>query len=310
MSVFILGNAARDRFYRLDRFPGPGQSALVLAHRLDLGGKGFNQAVAAARAGASVHLVCSLGRDPAGRRILRTVEREGIGAEFVELRGTASDESVIWVDPQGEQAIASRLVEPALLPPSLFERLGRRMEPGDRLSVSAFMPPAELGRLGAICRARGARLQINLAPFACDYGSVWSDVDLVVANRREVLLHAGESALERAVQRFLARGIGRLAVTLGSGGVLWTTKEQRLRVPAPAVEVVDTTAAGDVFLGVLTALLATGWQVVEALRAAVHAASLATTRLGALSAIPSAARLRRICCEERRAAPEENGPDA
>ncbi|GBD41171.1 Sulfofructose kinase [bacterium HR39] len=138
------------------------------------------------------------------------------------------------------------------------------------------------------------RVQLNLAPFACDYGDLWESVDLVVANRAELDIHFGTPDPRVAALRLFARGVRAVVATAGPGGAWWLEPERAFHVPAPRVAAVDTTAAGDVLAGVLAAELHRGAGPSDALRLAVHAASLAVTRPGAVPSIPSAAEIERL----------------
>ncbi len=301
MTVVVLGPAVLDRFYRLPRLPRTGESVLVETTWLDAGGKGLNQAVAAARAGAPARLACALAGDRAGRFLRRVAVREGVATdELLPARGGRSDETVIWVDRAGRHVLASRLAPGAWLPPELPRRVERMLAAGDRLLVAGPVPPALLVPLAARLAGRGVHVHLNLAPFPYDYGDLWPHLALVVANEGEMRLHLGRPP-GAAARALLARGVRAVVTTRGAGGAVWIDPERRLRVPAPPVPVVDTTAAGDVLAGVLAARLAAGAPPERALRVAVRAASATVGRLGARGAIPRASEIARWCREEETA---------
>ncbi len=292
MRLAVLGPAVLDRFYLLTHLPAPGESALVQRRLLDAGGKGLNQAVAAARTGAPTWLLATVGADRTGRLLRRVAAREGITSPWLATRRGTSDESVIWVDPCGRQMIASRLQPGAWLPSALPEALHEALAAGARLLLAGPLPAEiwapHLSRLAAA----GVALQLNLAPFPCDYGDLWPHLDLVVANEAEMRLHLG-CPPEAAARALLARGVRRVVVTRGAEGALWFAADETFALPAPRVSVVDTTAAGDVLAGVLAARLWAGAPPRAALALAVRAASATVTRLGAWRAIPTRAHLRR-----------------
>jgi len=290
MSVLVFGNAARDLSLRVARIPGPGGSALALDRHEHLGGKGVNQAVAAARAGAFTALVAAVGGDATGCAVRRLLEEEGIAAHLA-IRPDASDEAVIWVDQKGRQAIVVHQPPAGPELATVLEEAAAQLGADDRLLIAGFLGRERLAAIAARAAARGVRIQLNLAPFPCDYGRLWESVELVVANREELDVHLGTVDPQVAALRLFARGVRVLVATAGPEGAWWIEPERHLHVPAPAVAAVDTTAAGDVLAGVLAAELERGVEPEAALRLAVHAASLAVTRAGAVPSIPTAAEI-------------------
>jgi ribokinase len=269
--VVVLGSLNVDLVTRLERHPRPGETLLGDGlHRL-AGGKGANQAMAAARSGASVRMVGAVGDDEAGTAYRRRLETAGIDTSALLARpdeptGTA----LIAVDAAGENTIivvpgANGTVGAAAL--EALEMLG--LGPGDVLLVQLEIP---LATVATACRAaheRGARVVLNSAPYADLSADVVATADPLVANEHEAELLARAGLVPAS-----------LLVTLGAGGARWGG----LVLPAtevPAAHVQDTTGAGDAFCGALAAALAQGLDDEAALRSALDAGADAVRHHGA-----------------------------
>lgn len=290
MPLLVIGIAAEDRILALDRLPQAGESVLARGMQGDLGGKGANQAVAAARAGARVRLVAAVGADAAGEAIAARLEREGVETRFLLRRPGPTPLSLVFVLPGGENAVVGVAQEEGLAPEVLAPALAG-LGPGDRLLVSGHLDRDGLAFALARARDRGMATAVNLAPVPFTYRDLWPQIDLVIANAGELALHTGESDPQAAVRFLHAAGVREVLVTLGAGGALLADPGDTIRVPAPEVEAVDTTGAGDLLAGTFTGLLERGIDRETALRVAVEAASAKTARPGTLSAFPDRAEI-------------------
>jgi ribokinase len=281
----VLGNAAIDIAYQLDALPRPGETIIALDVSNDLGGKGLNQAIAAARAGARPRLVAPVGDDDVARSIASLLASEGVGNGMV-LRKGRSDSAIILIDRHGENLIISDTGQVEAL---LFEEALPQLPlgPADLLLLQGNLSQATTGMALAHARAAGASIALNpspLRPWLID-----AAVDLLIANRLEAALWTGllqDSAAEAligAIQTPMA------IVTLGAEGALLRIGNAIHAVPAPKVKPVDTTGAGDVLAGVFCALLIADVEPVRALSIAVQAASQQTLNHGTIRAMPSRA---------------------
>ncbi|MFJ6623276.1 PfkB family carbohydrate kinase [Kitasatospora sp. NPDC091335] len=291
--VVVIGSVNTDRILRCPALPSPGETVLATAATRGFGGKGANQAVAAARMGAAAHLVAKVGGDAEGE-----AARADLHGAQVETGSvlTHPDEptghAVVLVDPSGENSI---VVVPGanahLAPEEVTAALARlRLLPVDVLLTSNEVPAecirATAAALPALGPSGGTRWLHNTAPAgALPKAGPTGRRPLVVANAVEARQLTGATDVAEAA-RALARRAEGAVVTLGGEGALVVVDGALTRLPAPAVRVVDTTGAGDVFCGALAAALARGAGPREAAATAVAAGAFAVTALGARGALP------------------------
>ena len=285
--VVVIGNCALDLAFNLPRFPKPGETLLAIGASRDVGGKGANQAVAAARGGVDVALGSAVGMDVHGAEIRSRLEREGVRADHVAEVDAPTDMSIIHVTPRGENSIVGTHGAAASMETAMVRPLLRDAIAGDILlmqgSLSRDLTRACL-REG---RRRGMTTVLNPAPIHYDFEDVWPLVDCAVPNEVEAeqLTACSESAA--GAHRLLALGARRAIVTLGAAGALLAEDGRIAAFEADTVDAVDTTGAGDVFCGVFAAGLARGLDVARSIRVAICAATLSVTRPGTQRAFPS-----------------------
>ncbi|RWR06997.1 ribokinase [Paenirhodobacter populi] len=283
MTVFNLGSINADHFYRLPHLPAPGETLAAQDYAIGLGGKGANQSVALARAGAEVRHVGAIGED--GRWMADRMTAAGVDCRHVAELPGASGHAIIEVETSGENLIivypgANRAISPGQ---ALFALNTARA--GDWLvmqnETSAQVEAAQAAR------AAGMTVVYSAAPF--DAGSVRAVIDhisLLIVNEIEAAQLCADFGV--TLQEL---PVARLVVTLGARGATWYDLAAGTQVSAPAFHVtpVDTTGAGDTFAGYLVAGLAEGLPPAEAMRLASAAAALKVTRAGTADAIPARA---------------------
>lgn len=285
--VAVVGSINRDIAIRVLQLPRPGETTLAISATESGGGKGANQAVAAARAGAaSTTLIGAIGDDPAGQELQHAFREEGIETLLEVVEGEATGQAFVSVSEDGENSI---IVVPGAN--TQFRRLTpQAAEAVAEASVilCQLETPAEL--LFDVAKARSAQslLILNAAPALPLRETVWDLVDLLIVNEHEAAGYAGTSGdLDTIVPRLLAK-VPMVVITLGNEGCAYfDTNGDHIRVPAHAVDAVDSTGAGDTFCGVFAARLALGEPIEEAMKAAGAASAIAVTRPGAQSAIPT-----------------------
>lgn len=288
--VLIIGSSNTDMVVKTEHFPKPGETVLGGTFLMNPGGKGANQAVAAARLGADVCLVAKTGNDIFGKQAREGFAREGIDIRFMsESPGLASGVALITVNAQGQNEIvvasgANMDLHPADIPDQAFEQAG--------LALFQLEIPAQtvLWAL-AECTKKQVRAILNPAPAMPLGPEFLRGLYLITPNETETELITsipvdGEEALQKAAQYFFAQGVQNVIITLGSKGIYLASEHFTGIIPAPVVEAVDSTAAGDVFNGALLKSLADGETLEEASRFACRAAAISVTRMGAQSSAP------------------------
>lgn len=284
--VVVVGSANVDLVVAVPALPAPGETVLggdLVRHP---GGKGANQAVAAARWGADVGFVAVLGDDAEGDALLAALAADGIGLQDVHrVPGTPTGTALIAVAPDGANLI---VVSPGANAHLTAERVGAAADEIRGAAVTLVQFEVPDGAVSAACRL-GRFVVCNPAPVRSPCPSL-ADVDVLVPNAGELGRLVGArtpGSVEEAVvaARRLAHGPA-VVVTLGAAGAVLVTADRHRHVAAPEVEAVDTTAAGDTFCGVLAASVAAGADLDQAVAEAVAAAAVSVTRRGAQPSIP------------------------
>ena len=287
--VFVLGNAAIDVTLRVTRLPLPGETLMAHGIFRAPGGKGLNQAVAAARAGVAVHFCAALGREPeAGMVRAALVAEKFSGLTLLDV-GRPTDLSTLLVASDGENAIISTGDCAAALPMADACGFLAGMAADDILLVQGNLSAA----VTAASLAGRRRAIVNTAPIRWPMAAMLRGAWIVVANRVEAIALTGLDDPACAAARLGGRvGI----VTLGEAGCIVATGGEVMVLPGLPVDAVDTTGAGDVFCGVLAAALARGRALVAAVGVAQHAAAISVTRPGCFAAIPDGPTLAALLC--------------
>lgn len=284
----VLGNAVIDEAMTVDLWPAPGQTVIVGAPRRDLGGKGANQALMLARAGAPVRFVAPVGRDAEGDWIADTLRRAGLPQAELWRTGGTTDRSLIFVSREGENAIASTTEAARSIDAAAARDVVRGLAPGDVLVLQGNLTLSATRAALEAARSRGVRTVFNPSPIQAGFGDLLGLVDLLVLNESEAAALSGGAATADAAAALRDVGAGAVVLTLGARGAIFTSEAGHGHLPALAVEVVDTTGAGDAFAGVLVAgVYQRGLGLEAAIRAATAAAALTVQRQGTLAAFPS-----------------------
>ncbi len=284
--IHVIGNAAVDSVIRVDKLPRPGETIVALGASEDLGGKGANQAIAAARCGAPVRLVAPIGDDALGERIRWNLAREGVEIDGITTSPHGTDRCVIAVDRHGENTILSLIDAARNFDPIAETRIASWISLGDLVVMQGNLPASVTRACLALAKSRGATTVLNPSPTYAAEDYDWSLVDLALVNRGEAVDLAGGEA-EEAARELCRKGAGAVVLTLGADGAAFVSGDDLFRVAAPQVVAVDTVGAGDVFCGTFVAARALGRNWRDAVAAAVEAASISVTRKGVLASFPS-----------------------
>ena len=294
--ITVLGSLNMDISVTVARLPAPGATVLGSAARFAPGGKGANQAVAAARLGADVRLAGCVGDDDFGRQLLATLRAEAIDARAVRtVSGVPTGVALITVDRRGENLIT--------VAPGANHEVGRpevtaaASGPGDVLVISAEIPAAAITQV--LARASAAVCVLNLAPGPPtpeDARALLAGagrLDWLVVNETEAGAVLGRpvdslAGARRAATELAALGARHAVVTAGAHGAALAGPDGETAIPGYPVTPVDTVGAGDTFVGALAVALAVGLPAAEAARAAAAAGAAAVTRPGAQAGMPRA----------------------
>lgn len=282
---------------KTDRLPGPGQTVLGEKFIMNPGGKGANQAVAAARLGGNVTFVAKMGNDSLGAQALAQLEKEGIDCRHISTDPTtASGVALITVDQRGENTIAVAPGANARLNVKDIEQAQEAIKQSDIILVQLEIPLETVEHLVQLGARMGKRIILNPAPAQTLPDALLKQLTIITPNETEAEFLTGipvrdaTTALQ-AAKALQNRGVPIVIITLGGNGALvWDGKTKTHLVPPP-VQAVDTTAAGDIFNGALAVALGEGMNVNEAVKFANQAAALSVTRLGAQASAPSRSEL-------------------
>ncbi|WP_291382366.1 ribokinase [Demequina sp.] len=285
--LIVLGTVNRDHVVFVERHPLPGETLLGHSYETGTGGKGSNQAVAAARAGASVTFVSAVGDDSAGRDMLEDLKAKGVDvSQVATIDNMASGIALIAVSRDGENTI---IVDPGasarLDPSTVGDTLLRLVTPGTVLLTQLELPLPVVTQGCLAAHSAGARIVLNLSPLREVPEDLLAACDPLIVNagEAEALSHASCDSVEAAlaVADALAQRCRSVVVTLGARGSVVADANAARHFPAREVKVVDTTGAGDSFAGALAAALVAGATIDDAVERGTDASALTVQHTGA-----------------------------
>jgi ribokinase len=295
--LIVIGSLNTDLLVRVGALPGPGETVTGGVFEMAGGGKGANQAVAAARAGASVAMVGAVGADEFGARLLEELAGEGVGvAGVARLPGVATGLAAIVVDEQGENQIAVASGANHVLGAREVERAFGALDLSQASCalLSLEVDDEVLVEGAARAAATGMALVVNPAPARPLPPELVARRPIVTPNKGEAAELTGRDDPAEAASAMVESGASAALVTAGAEGVFVADGTRAERFPAPTVAVRDTTGAGDTFSGVFAAGLARGWELDRAARWATAAAALSVTKSGARGGMPAASEIESV----------------
>jgi ribokinase len=283
--VIVVGSINVDLVVTTGHLPRPGETVTGGAFARHLGGKGANQAVAAARAGAAVAMIGAVGRDADGDESVAALVAEGIDVSRIRRVEAPTGVALIAVAPDGENQIVVASGANALV--SADDASLANLEAGTGVVLACFEVPMP-AVIAAVLAARRIGMQaiVNPAPAQLLPSELITSGPILTPNAQELSSITAGAELEAGISSLIAAGARAVVVTLGAEGALLADGSRRRSVPARSVDVADTTGAGDTFSGVLAAWLASGHDLDEAVEAANAAAGLSVTRAGARGGMP------------------------
>lgn len=290
--IIVVGSSNTDMIIQLERIPRPGETILGGQFSTAAGGKGANQAVAAARAGGQVTFVARVGRDMFGDQALAGFVQDGINVDHIVRDESApSGVALIFVARDGENSIAVAGGANGQLSPADVQRAASVLTDASMLVMQLETPLPTVQAAAELAAKAGVRFILNPAPAQALPDALLQRVSILTPNETEAELLTGvavtdEAAANMAADKLLARGVQTVILTLGARGALVVNAASRQLIAGFVVKAVDTVAAGDVFNGALAVAMAEGQPLPQAVRFANAAAAISVTRLGAQPSAP------------------------
>lgn len=285
--ILVAGSANIDFFTRVAHIPAPGETVLGPAFTTAAGGKGANQAVACGRAGGQVAFLGALGDDHYAQVLRDSLQQSGV-QDLTITTSTSTGAAFISVSDDGENAITVASGANALLRPEHLPDLA----PYQYLVLHLEIPLETVLSYAQAAHKAGVKVILNAAPARALPPELLANVDILVVNEGELAtLAGGQGSLTEQLAHLRAQGPSTVLVTLGKAGSLAAAAQGEVRAAAYPVQALDTTGAGDTYVGALAAALDEGQGLQEAMRFASHASALACTRAGAQPAMPTRAEI-------------------
>ncbi|MCY7421754.1 MAG: ribokinase [Chitinophagaceae bacterium] len=291
-TIIVIGSSNTDMVLKTQRFPKPGETILGGDFFMFQGGKGANQAVAAARLGGTVTFICKVGEDLFGDNAINHYAKENINVHHIlKAENTPTGVALITVNAEGENEIVVASGANALLSPKDVESAQEILSTAAYFLTQLETPLSTVEYLAKYANTRQKKLVLNPAPAAAIPSSIYEGLFLITPNETEAELLTGtivtnEETAKQAAETLQSKGVVNIIITMGSKGAYVHARDFKGMVKAQKVIAVDTTAAGDVFNGALVVALAENKSWEEAVAFGCRAAAISVTKMGAQSSAP------------------------
>ncbi len=290
--IVVIGSCNTDMVISMDHLPLPGETLIGGEFFMNSGGKGANQAVAAARLGGNVSFIAKVGNDPFGKRALEQYRAEGIDVKHILTDPVQpSGVALIMVDAQGENSIAVASGANAHLTTKDLDNAKEILSRADIVLMQLETPITTVEHAANVAKRSGAKVILNPAPAQPLPESLLQNLYILIANETEAEFISGTQitdmdSVARAADILCDKGVEKVVITLGSRGAFVKERGNYHQIPGLKVKAVDATAAGDTFCGALCVALAEGKNLTEAVTFANRCAAVTVTRMGAQSSLP------------------------
>ena len=291
-SIVVIGSSNTDMVIKASHLPQPGETILGGTFFMSAGGKGANQAVAAARLGGSVLFIAKTGYDIFGKQAIELFEKEGIDISCITRdKYQPSGVALITVDDNGENCIVVAPGANATLTPENINEVKENIETASWVLMQLETPVETVEYVANIASSKGIKFILNPAPVAKLNDELLKKISIITPNQKEAEMITGikvndESSAKQAAIFLNRKGIGTVIITMGASGAFVLHENKYSMIHGHKVKVADTTAAGDIFNGALAVALSEGQNIEDAVTFACKAAAISVTRLGAQASAP------------------------
>lgn len=298
--LIVLGSVNADHVLQVDNFPRPGETVQGHGYQVIPGGKGANQAVAAARLGANIGFIACVGDDDFGRRMIKKFRQDRIETSAVmAVKGLPTGIALIQISAGGENSISISAEANASLTPDALAPHLKMVHEAETLLMQLESPLETIELAAREAKASGTKVILNPAPARALPDSLLADLDMITPNETEAKLLTGikvetEADAAKAAEILHGKGVEIVLITLGAKGAYLSSPEDNELISGYMVDTVDTTAAGDTFNGALVACMQKGGSLEDAISFAHAAAAISVTRLGAQTSIPGLAEVKKF----------------
>lgn len=290
--ILVVGSSNTDMVIKTHHFPSPGETILGGRFLMNAGGKGANQAVAAARLAGAVTFVGKIGNDIFGKQAVQQLENEGINVDFVSVDPeNPSGVALITVDHKGENSIVVASGSNGTLSPADFDKALAKLDESEFVLMQLEIPIATVEYIAQIAAQKQKKVILNPAPAAELPDELLQNLYIITPNETEAELLTqvkvtDEQSALKAAEALHKKGVEIVIITMGAAGAFLLNNGKSELIKAEEVEAVDTTAAGDTFNGALVVALSEGKTIQESIVFANKAAAISVTRIGAQASVP------------------------
>ena len=286
--IVVLGSMNMDLTILADPFPEKGETVSGSGYAQIPGGKGANQAVAAGRMGSDISFISACGNDEFGETLVKELNKSNVNTNTITQVETHTGIALIVRETDGDNRIILAAGANGQILPSMVKTLESTIKEADFLLLQLEVPMETVEYAAALAKESNTIVILDPAPAVKLSESLLSNIDFLLPNEHELDLSLGNVAgdLSAKADILTSKGVGTLILTEGSKGVTIISRNTKIKIEAPKMKAIDTTAAGDTFAGAFAYGLANDWEISKAAEFAVKAASLSVTKVGAQSSIP------------------------